>query len=136
LIINLINLIIPGSINLITTIFLLHKTTRRKQAFGKRKSEKAYWKIFRKKVPMYGSPFGLVILSIMRVIFAFTLVCITKQWHKYVYLSVYFISFTPFMITFPIFVLTAKVYKTEFKNFLARFNRKLKARWDSYGCLK
>ena len=34
LIINLINLILPGFINLIETIFLLHKTTRRKQTIG------------------------------------------------------------------------------------------------------
>jgi hypothetical protein len=128
LIINLINLIIPGGINLIATIFLLHKTTQRKQTFGK-KSQKDYWIVFRKQVPMYGSPFGLAIVSIMRVCFSFTLVCITKQWHKYLYFMAYFISFAPFMVTFPIFVLTAKVYKTEFKNFLARFIRKMKAKW-------
>ncbi|CAF3563960.1 unnamed protein product [Rotaria socialis] len=129
LIINLINLIVPGVINLIATIFLLHKTTRRKQEFGKKKSDKSYWKTFRKQLPMYGSPFGLIILSVMRVIFSFTLVCITEQWHKYVYLIAYFISFTPFMATFPIFVLTAKIYKTEFKKFVARRIRKFKARW-------
>jgi hypothetical protein len=129
LIINLINLIIPGLINFIATIFLLHKTTRRKQTFGKKKSENTYWKIFRKQIPMYGTPLGLVILSIMRVIFSFTLVCITKQWHKYAYFIAYFISFAPFITTFPIFVLTAEVYKKEFNNFIARFIRKLKARW-------
>jgi predicted tellurium resistance membrane protein TerC len=78
---------------------------------------------------MYGTPLGLVILSIMRVIFSFTLVCITKQWHKYAYFIAYFISFAPFITTFPIFVLTAEVYKKEFNNFIARFIRKLKARW-------
>ena len=130
LIIHLINLIIPGFINLITTVFLLHQTTRRKQALKTKKSEKMYWKIFRKQIPKYGSPFGLVILSIMRVTFSFTLVCITKQWHKYLYFIAYFISFVPLMATFPIFILTAKVYKTEFKKFFARCIRQLRAKWS------
>ncbi len=74
---------------------------------------------------MYGSPFGLIILSIMRVIFSFTLVELTKQCHKYVY----FVSWVLLVATFPTFVLPANVYKTEVNNFLERFIRKLRARW-------
>lgn len=128
LVINLSNLIGPGIINLIATVFILQKETRRKEAAHKKKKDKMYWKIFQKQLPIYGSPFGLIILSTMRVIFSYTLVCITEQWHKYVYFAAYFISFTPLMATFPIFILTIKTYRKEFKKFVAGVTRKLRAR--------
>jgi hypothetical protein len=127
--VNLINLIAPGSINLVTTVFLLHKSTRMKQKFVKKQSEKGYFKSFKKQLPLYGSPLALVVLSLMRLVFSFTLVCITRQWQKYVYLTAYFISFAPLMGTFPIFVLPAKVYKTEFNNFVIKASRKLRLIW-------
>jgi hypothetical protein len=126
LMINLINLIVPGSINLVATVFLLHKSTRMKQKFAKTQSEKSYFMSFKKQLPLYGSPFGLVILSLMRLIFSFTLVCIIHQWQKYVYLTAYFVSFAPLMGTFPIFVLPAEIYKTEFKNFIKRTRNNLR----------
>jgi hypothetical protein len=127
--VNLINLIVPGLINLIATIFLLYKSTVRKHALVKDKSKKSYLITFKKQLPQYGSPFGLVIFSLIRLIFSFTLVCITHQWQKYVYVTAYLISFAPLMGTFLIFVLPAKNYKTEFKNVIARINRKWRARW-------
>jgi hypothetical protein len=124
--VNLINLFVPGSIVLVATIFLLHKSTRMKQRLTSDLSIKGYWKIFKKQLPLYGSPFGLIILSLVRLVFSFTLVCITHQWQKYVYLTAYTISFVPLMATFPIFVLPAKIYRTEFKSFVKRLSRKLK----------
>jgi hypothetical protein len=124
--VNLINLIVPGSINLVATVFLLHKSTRMKQVFVKKQNERSYFTSLKKQLPLYGSPLGLVLLSLMRLIFSFTLVCITYQWQKYVYLTAYFVSFAPLMGTFPIFVLPAKIYKTEFKNFIKRTYRKLR----------
>jgi hypothetical protein len=123
---NLINLIVPVSISLVTTTFLLHKSTRMKQALAKKKSEKGYFTTFKKQLPLYGSPLGLVVLSMMRLIFSLTLVCITHEWQKYVYLTAYFISFVPLMGTFQIFVLPAKIYEAEFNNFVQRMKRKLK----------
>jgi hypothetical protein len=66
---------------------------------------------------------------LIRLIFSFTLVCITHQWQKYVYLTAYFISFTPLMATFPIFVLPAKIYKTEFNTVIEQTIRKWRAMW-------
>jgi hypothetical protein len=123
---NLINLIVPVSISLVATVFLLHRSTRMKQALVKKKDEKSYITILKKQIPLYGSPLGLVILSMIRLIFSFTLVCIVHHWQKYVYLTAYFISFAPMMGTFPIFVLPAEVYKTEFKNFIQRMIRTLR----------
>jgi hypothetical protein len=124
--VNMINLIVPCSINLTATVFLLHKSTRMKQSFANKQSEKSYFTSLKKQLPLYGSPLGLVVLSLMRLIFSFTLVCITHQWQKYVYLTAYFISFVPLMGTFPIFVLPAKIYKTEFNRFVQRWRRKLR----------
>jgi hypothetical protein len=128
LVINLANLIVPSLINLVTTVFLLHKSTKMKQKFGKKKDERTYFATFKKQLPLYGSPLALVVLSLMRLIFSVTLVCIIHQWQKYFYLMAYFISFAPLMGTFPIFVLPAELYKTEFKNILERIHRKLRIR--------
>ena len=126
--INLINLIIPGFINLIATIFLLHKSTRMKQAFGKNKSEKTYFATLKKQLPFYGSPLGLVCLSLLRLIYSFTLVCIIYQWQKYMYLTAYLITFVPLICTFPIFVLPAGIYKTEFKKISRQLYQRLMIR--------
>lgn len=127
--INLINLIIPSLINLIATLFLLHKSTKMKQTLSKDKKKKTtYFIILKKQLPFYGSPFGIVIFSLIRLIFLFTLTCIKYQWQKYLYLIAYFISFLPFVATFPIFILPAKIYKTEFKNVITYAAKKLKQR--------
>ncbi|UJR18227.1 hypothetical protein I4U23_005126 [Adineta vaga] len=127
-VIILINLIMPSLINVIATMFLLHKSTRMKQAFGKSQKDKTYFATFKKQLPLYGSPLSLVVFSLLRLIFAFTLVCIIYNWQKYVYLTAYLISFAPLIGTFPIFVLPAEIYMTEFKKFFERMHRKLKRR--------
>jgi hypothetical protein len=124
--VNLINLFIPGSIVLVSTVFLLHKSTRMKQPLTSNRGKKGYLMVLKKQLPLYGAPFGLFILSLVRLVFAFTLVCIIHQWQKYVYLTAYTISFVPLMATFPIFVLPARIYRTEFKNFVKRMRKKLK----------
>jgi hypothetical protein len=124
--VNLINLLVPGSIVFVTSAFLLHKSTRMKQPLTSNRGRKGYMKVFKKQLPLYGSPFGLVLLSLVRLVFSFTLVCITYQWQKYFYLTAYTISFVPFMGTFPIFVLPAKIYRTEFRSFIKRMRKKLK----------
>ncbi|CAF1567859.1 unnamed protein product [Adineta ricciae] len=125
--VNLINLIIPGLISVVATAFTLHKQTRLKQALLANDSkEKGYLKSLKKQLPFYGSPLALVVFSLVRLIFSFTLICITKQWQKYVYLTAYFISFTPLMGTFPIFVLSAKIYRTELENFRKQLVEKLR----------
>ena len=124
--INLINLFIPCLINLITMILLLHKSTRMKEALARQHSKIHYFTILKKQLPLYGSPVVLVILSLMRLVFSFTLICIIHQWQKYVYLTAYLISFAPLMGTFPIFVLPATMYKIEFEDFCKRTRRKLR----------
>ncbi len=124
--VNLINLIVPGSINLIATVFLLHKSTRMKQALIKTQNDKGYFNVFKKQLPLYGSPLCLIVLSLIRFVFFFTLVCIIYQWQKYVYLSAYFFSYLPLMGTFPIFVLPAKIYREEFKKFVKRVIRTIR----------
>ena len=123
--INLINLIVPCFINIVATVFLLHKSTRMKMAFTKKKKSRiGYFITLKKQLPMYGSPLGLIVLSLMRLIFSFTLVCIIYQWQKYIYLMAYFISFMPLMGTFPIFVWPAHIYKKELKKSLKQIYRK------------
>jgi hypothetical protein len=124
--VNLINLFVPGSIIFVATVFLLHKSTRMKQLLTANRGQRGYWKILKKQLPLYGGPFVLVILSLIRLVFSFTLVCIIYQWQKYVYLTAYTISFVPLMATFPIFVLPAKIYRTEFKSLVERLSKKLK----------
>ena len=123
--VNLINLLVSGFINLLATVFLLHKSTQMKEKFVKQQSTYGYWTLLRKQLPLYGSPLALVVLSLIRVSFSFTLVCITQQWQKYLYLGAYIVSFVPLMGTFPIFVLPAKIYKTEFNTCVQRMRRAL-----------
>lgn len=126
LIMNLINLIGPVLVSMVTTLFLLHKSTRMKQAFGKNKHEKTYLAALKKQLPLYGGPFSLVVLSLIRLTFSLTLVCIVDHWQKYVYLTAYCTSFLPLIGTFPIFVLTSDTYRRELKKLLERVNRRLK----------
>ncbi|CAF1125053.1 unnamed protein product [Adineta ricciae] len=116
LIINLINLIVPGSIHLLATLFLLHRTTKIKQILIKDQRQRHYFRLLIKQLPLYGSPLLVVTLSFLRLIFSFTLSCLTYQWQKYLYLTAYFISFCPLIMTLPMFVLPAKIYRTELKN--------------------
>ncbi len=122
----LINLIIPCFIQLLATIFLLHKSTRLKQNLAKKQERNNYLKYFKKQLPLYGSPFALIALSMIRLIFSLTLACITRPEEKYIYLMAYFISFIPWMGTFLIFVLPAKIYRDEFNNVLKQIKQKLK----------
>lgn len=118
--VNVVNLGLPVSINLIATVYLVHKTTRRKQTFATSTNEKDYFTTLKKQCLLYGSPMGVILLGLTRLIFSFTLVCIRHNWQKYIYLSACFISFVPLMSTFPIFVLPGAIYKKEFDNFIRR----------------
>ncbi|CAF1163612.1 unnamed protein product [Didymodactylos carnosus] len=116
--INIIHLIVPFCINIMTTLILLISLTQPKFISLTAISNVTYYKLLKEQMVLYKpfvlSPFVLVILQIPHLLLSFTLVCIESNWQKYFYLITYFVSCLPLTGTLVIFVLPSPVYKKEF----------------------
>jgi hypothetical protein len=71
------------------------------------------------------SPIILLVLALPRLIISLLSGCVNASRNPWLYLLGYFISFSPSMLVFVIFVLPSKLYTKTFKKLLQSWRRKI-----------
>ena len=118
-IINVIHLIGPFTVNLMSTFFFLTSLARRKTetTAKQRKVKTNYRSILLEQILIYRpfvvSPILIALFSLPRLIFTFAFTCIQATWQKDIFLAGYFISFVPLTSTLFIFVFPSPAYQEE-----------------------
>jgi hypothetical protein len=113
--INILHFSLPFLINLSTSIIIIisrariRSNTQKKQTYQKLLREQ-----LRHQKHLLISPLILFVLALPRLIISFVSGCMKSARNPWLYLIGYFISFTPPMLTFFVFVLPSKIYKEEF----------------------
>ena len=72
------------------------------------------------------SPMILLILAMPRLIMSLVSGCVDPSNNRWLYLSAYFISFTPPMLVFAVFVLPSELYTKTFKESMTRCWRQIR----------
>ncbi|CAF4059386.1 unnamed protein product [Adineta steineri] len=129
-IINIFHICIPFLINIISTIIIIKKTTQlRSTAQAKEAYKKLLIQQIREHKHLLISSILLIILAIPRLIITFAAGCMKTPADSWLFLTGYFISFMPPMLSFSIFVLPSSLYKKEFRNTMNRYRQNIKSRF-------
>ena len=110
------HLTIPFVINLFSACFIIFVTAKqRAKARHKQTYKEHIFSQIREHKHLLISPLCLLILAMPRLIIALLPGCLNVSHHLWLYLSAYFISFTPSIFIFIVFVLPSDLYKEKFK---------------------
>ncbi|CAF4693821.1 unnamed protein product [Rotaria sp. Silwood2] len=112
----------PCIINLMSAIILITKKSRQRSNLQINRNFKEILKeqILQHK-NLLTAPVLLVILALPRLILSFVSRCMESTNNAWLFLIGYFISFTPPMLTFVVFILPSKLYKQQLHKFLAAY---------------
>ena len=116
-IIIIIHFFIPFLINLISAIIIILLNTRQRIKIQKQKQQ--FKSILNEQIHQHKNlliaPCVLIILGIPRLIISFTFGCMKTSKDSWLFLSGYYISLIPPLLTFILFVLPSSTYKQAFK---------------------
>jgi hypothetical protein len=119
--INIIHFSLPFLINLVSAVIIIITKVIIRSSIHKNES---YRKLLHDQLKFHKhlliSPFILFLLTLPRIIISFLSGCMKSARNPWLYLIGYFISFTPSMLTFVVFVLPSKTYKKEFVKSIKR----------------
>jgi len=118
-----IHLVAPFFVNLFSALFIIFGTARRRStAKNNKKSfrELAVSQI-REHKQLLISHFILLVLALPRLIISLVSGCVDPSENPWLYLCGYFISFTPPMLVFAVFVLPSELYRKTFKDSITRW---------------
>ncbi|CAF0974745.1 unnamed protein product [Adineta ricciae] len=111
-----IHLLGPFSINLLSSLFIIFRSARRRADAQRQQTYRQHlreqWKEHKQLVV---SPIILVLLSTPRLVISLLSGCIGVSHYTWLYLCGYFISFTPSILVFIVFVLPSNSYRKAFK---------------------
>lgn len=111
----------PLLINLASPLFIILRIARRRMAIQQQCSYRAQLRHeLNEHKHTVISPIILVLLSLPRLIISLIASCIKTEHDPGLYLSAYFISFIPSVLTFVVFVLPSDLYRAEFKKVFHR----------------
>ncbi|CAF3704777.1 unnamed protein product [Adineta steineri] len=119
------HLVGPFIVNLFSALFIIfggahqRSMARTNQSFKEHVQEQ-----FREHKQLIISPIVLLVLSIPRLIISLLPGCAKTSENLWLYLGAYFISFTPSMLIFLIFVLPSELYMKSFKQSFIRIRRR------------
>jgi hypothetical protein len=120
----------PFIINLISAVILITKKSRQQSNAQTRRTYKQVLREqFRQHKHLFTAPILLVILALPRLIIGFVSKCMKSTEDSWLFLTGYFISFIPSMLTFVIFILPSKFYRKYFQNSVAPYQAGLQRRW-------
>ncbi|CAF1473617.1 unnamed protein product [Adineta ricciae] len=129
-IINSFHFFLPFLLNFISVIILLIKLTYQQSNLQRKQiSKEIFHQQFQQHKHLLISPIVLVILSIPRLVISYISKCLKSNNDSWLYLSGYFISFIPSIITTLIFILPSKFYKTELRNTIVHYQTKIRRRF-------
>jgi hypothetical protein len=121
-IIHILHFLGPFLFNLISSIILITNKSRQQANLHKQRSYKQIVREqFQEHRHLLTAPIVLVILALPRLIITFVSKCMKSSGDVWLFLTGYFISFIPPMLTFVVFVLPSKFYKKEFHKSVAQF---------------
>ncbi|CAF2850740.1 unnamed protein product [Rotaria sp. Silwood2] len=114
--ITLFHFLVPFSINFITALVIIKKIARRRSNIY---PEQSYHDHFQRQMHHHQhllfAPCMLILLGLPRLIVSFSKSCMKSAREPWFYLIGYFVSFIPSMLTFIVFVLPSKNYKSELR---------------------
>jgi hypothetical protein len=123
--VNIIHFFVPFIINLISAIFIITATARRRTtAQHQRSYRKLLHDEFKQHRRLLVAPIILVILAIPHLVISFVSRCMKSSHDSWLFLAGYFLSFIPSILTFIVFVLPSKTYKNEFHRCLKRYQHR------------
>lgn len=118
------HLVSPFIINLFSAIFIIFGVARRRSTAQDRQTYKQHVsEQLSEHKQLIISPVILSILASPRLIISLLSRCIDISENSWLFLLAYFISFTPSMLVFIVFVLPSELYKTKFKESITRWRR-------------
>jgi hypothetical protein len=113
------HLVGPFIANLFSALFVIFGTARQRSVA---RIDQSYKQHVRKQLSEHKqlviSPAILLVLSLPRLIISLLSGCVQTSSNSWLYLSAYFISFTPSMLIFVIFVIPSELYRKTFKESL------------------
>ena len=119
------HLVVPFVANLCSACFIIFGNARQRTAVRKNQTFKEHvLEQFRNHKQLLISPVILLILAMPRLIISLVSECVDPSSNPWLYLCGYFISYTPPMLIFVVFVLPSEHYTKAFKESIARFWRR------------
>ncbi|CAF4146036.1 unnamed protein product [Adineta steineri] len=110
------HLVVPCIVNLCSALFIIFGSARQRSTAQTRQSLKEHiYNQFNEHKQLLISPMVLLILSLSRLIMAMLSECVNPSNHRLLFLFGYFISFTPSMLIFIVFVLPSSLYRKTFQ---------------------
>jgi len=120
---------IPFGMNLISSIIIIVKKSRRQACI---RPEQTYVEHLKEQLQQHKhlvtAPIVLVLLALPRLIIAFVSKCMNSTNDSWLFLLGYFISLSPSMLTFIVFVIPSKFYKQEFSKFIRKYRMTIQQR--------
>lgn len=115
----------PFLANLCSALYIIFGTTQRRSTFRSNDSyRKDLFKQFNRHKQLVISPIILLILSLPRLIISLASGCVDVSNNPWLYLCAYFISFTPSILVFVVFVFPSKLYRKTFTELLQSWKRR------------
>lgn len=122
-----VHLVVPFLANLCSALFIIFGTARqRSTAQNNRTFKEHIMKQMSEHKQLLISPISLLILATPRLIISLVSGCVDPSNNLWLYLCAYFISFTPPMLIFAVFVLPSDLYRKTFKDSIARWRRHIR----------
>jgi hypothetical protein len=127
--INTIHFFGPFIINLISTIILITKKSRQQANIHKKRPYKEILiEQLKENKHLLTAPIVLILLVLPHLIITFVSKCMKSIDDAWLFLTGYFISFIPPMLTFIVFILPSKFYKKEFHKSVVQFRTTIQRR--------
>jgi hypothetical protein len=125
-VINIFHFFIPFFINLISAFIIIKKKAQQRATI---QSDQTYNQILHNQFQQHRhliiAPLLLVVLAIPRVILTLVSGCMTSVRDSWIFLTGYFISFIPSMLTCVVFVLPSKLYKDQLRRSFNRYRQNI-----------
>ncbi|CAF1290215.1 unnamed protein product [Adineta ricciae] len=116
------HLIVPFLANLCSTLYIIFGNARRRSTIQTKQTfQELVLKQINEHKQLIVSPLILLVLSLPRLIISLISGCIDASNNPSLYLCAYFISFTPSMLIFIVFVLPSDLYMKTFKDSLRKY---------------
>ncbi|CAF0784744.1 unnamed protein product [Adineta steineri] len=118
------HLVGPCIINLCSALFIIFGSARQRSTAQTRQTLREHiYHQFNEHKQLLISPIILLILSLPRLIMSMLSECVNPSNHRLLFIFGYFISFTPSMLIFIIFVLPSGLYRKTFQESFKRWRR-------------
>ncbi|CAF1049423.1 unnamed protein product [Adineta steineri] len=122
-----VHLIGPFIANLFSALFIIFGTARQRSLAQTSQNYIAHIRAqLREHKQLVISPAILLILSMLRLIISLLSGCVKVHDNPWLYLCAYFISFTPSILVFVVFVVPSKLYKKTLKESLTTWQRRIR----------